>query len=1161
MNGRARQLQGTPDRPTASGHTPSAPMRSKGSFASLRRSLVPLVLVAIAFALAPTSASAALIPAGEITGPAAGVAFGALKSESVAVSDFDGHIYVADSSDGKVYDFSSVSDTAPAVWEGLGGASVAVAVQNSTGDVYVSDSADGLIRKFEADGTPITTWGEGGQLSGPETGVLFSPAAQGSFGIAVDQASGDLYAIDAGHKAIDVFSEAGALLETLAAEPDAYGCGGAYADGISVNDADSELLLSTSCSVSSGLPTAYRLSLAGALLERIDGSETPAHSLGNGFASVTGGGANGHIFATDTQHSVVDEFGSTGTYLGQLTGLPTGSFSGLAVDPANGTLYVADGGTGTVKLFVEPAPGPPTITSASVVQVSSTSAELRAEIDPHLRPTTYHFEYGLSDCSLAACSRSAEGGPISEGSTDISVSLKLFGLAPGTVYHYRVVAENIFGPATSPDQTFTTQGPAASLLADGRGWELVSPPNKHGSPLLPIDREGGVIQASADGRAITYIARGPIVADPAGNRGSAVAYNQELSSREGGSWVTSEITTQNEEVAEGLPGKPAEYRFFSENLSLGIVEPGVKTPLSPEASERTPYIRQPDGSYQPLLTTANVDPGTKFGKGTEFIGSSPDSGRIFLESTDNLAPGVEGGGERIVYQWSAGRITPASVLPGGEPHAGEVGTNEETSNRGAVSSVGDRIVFSASLGPGDRHLYARDLTLGESVQLDVPTPGGSSIGGIPTFQGANRDGSKIFFTDTAPLTADSAAGAGEPDLFMCEVTVQLGALTCTLKDLTVAETSEPGGVQGLVSAFSADGRFVYFAAKAALAPGASSATCAEGSETATCNLYVRDTASEETRLVGVLSGADEPDWGRGPGGGALVGLTARSSPDGRYLAFMSERSLTGYDNRDLASGQRDEEVFLYDSSAGGHLVCASCNPTGGRPRGALDPEGFPGLLVDHAGTWPKRWLASSIPGWTPNHRIPNFSALHQSRYLSNSGRLFFNSSDALVPQDSNATGDVYEFEPVGIGSCSAADPTFSAKSAGCASLISSGTSPGESAFLDASEDGADVFFLTAAQLSTRDIDSALDLYDARAGGGEPQLVTPPACEGDACQLPATPPDHPTPGTALVNGPGNVLQCPKGKVKKSGKCVKKHKAKKHHRKQSARHAKKKRGTSR
>ena len=35
------------------------------------------------------------------------------------------------------------------------------------------------------------------------------------------------------------------------------------------------------------------------------------------------------------------------------------------------------------------------------------------------------------------------------------------------------------------------------------------------------------------------------------------------------------------------------------------------------------------------------------------------------------------------------------------------------------------------------------------------------------------------------------------------------------------------------------------------------------------------------------------------------------SPNGRWLAFMSEEPLTGYDNRDEITDKRDYEVFLY----------------------------------------------------------------------------------------------------------------------------------------------------------------------------------------------------------------------------------------------------------
>jgi hypothetical protein len=381
---------------------------------------------------------------------------------------------------------------------------------------------------------------------------------------------------------------------------------------------------------------------------------------------------------------------------------------------------------------------------------------------------------------------------------------------------------------------------------------------------------------------------------------------------------------------------------------------------------------------------------------------------------------------------------------------------------------------------------------------------------------------------------------------MCQIEVTPGRLACALTDLTAnaVNPAEPANVRGTVIGASDDGSSVYFVAQGALTEGAVSGECilSQGIGSGECNLYRYDTETSRLTLVAVLSGADYPDWAAETPSN-LSGLTARVSPDGRFLAFMSERPLTGYDNRDAVSGRRDEEVFLYDAAAEGgqgRLLCASCNPTGARPQGRQGPPDVPRALVDGEPNWANRWYAANVPGWTT---ITQSQALYQSRYLSDSGRLFFNSSDALVPSDTNATEDVYQWEPPGVGGCAEAVASFAPRNGGCLSLISSGTSASESAFMDASENGDDVFFLTASRLTAKDEDTALDLYDARVGGGEATPVKPVECSGDACQQPAVPPSDATPGSLTFDGAGNVKQCPKGKVKKHGRCVKRH-SKKH-----------------
>jgi hypothetical protein len=270
----------------------------------------------------------------------------------------------------------------------------------------------------------------------------------------------------------------------------------------------------------------------------------------------------------------------------------------------------------------------------------------------------------------------------------------------------------------------------------------------------------------------------------------------------------------------------------------------------------------------------------------------------------------------------------------------------------------------------------------------------------------------------------------------------------------------------------------------------------------------------------VLSSEDAPDWkAEGP---------ARVSPNGQYLTFMSDRSLTGYDNRDASSSIPDEEVFLYDAAAG-RLVCASCDPTGARPEGieygAKVTIGTNRLTQEP--DWPSSsWVASQTPVWAS-------AGAHQPRFLSDAGRLFFDSSDALIPQDINHNQDVYEYEPAGVGSCSPSSPTFAAASGGCVGLITSGTASGESAFVDASENGEDVFFLTE-KLVREDPDTALDVYDAHectsASPCASIPVPPPDCTtADACR--AAPLPEPAifgaPASATFSGAGNIA--PSGSV--------------------------------
>jgi DNA-binding beta-propeller fold protein YncE len=794
------------------------------------------------------------------------------------------------------------------------------------------------------------------------------------------------------------------------------------------------------------------------------------------------------------------------------------------------------------------APERPKIDDESVAGVTSSSAELEVELNPGGAETTYRFEYGPTTAYGTSLS-----GDASAGTGDTALRAQLRDLRPNTAYHYRIVAGNaVQREVIGPDRTFTTQSAGSEFaLPDGRAWELVTPPNKDGSGLIAVGNEQGAdIQASTAGDAITYGAITPFVANPASSRAPEV--EQMISKRTTpGSWATRDITTPHREVIEIAINHTAEYKLFSTELSVGFVEPVGDTPLPPlpPSAEKTLYFRKASGEYEALVSTANVAPGTEFGGdprnpnggALKFITATPDMSRVLLQSAVGLTEG-DGAG---LYEWAAGKLRFV-----GEGTAG----SQDENVRHAISNDGSRVVF----GGAERHLYLRDMATGAIVQVDAaqgapePPPSQSNS----RYRTANNEDSRVFFTSEERLTGDSTASAGKEDLYEFETSGAGKPLAGKLTDLTVdGNTGESADVRGVIGA-SEDGSSVYFVANGVLGDGrergAESGECErpEKQLTATCTLYVEhyDQGTEAwtaPTFVATLSNADRPSWGGGSSVIAtvtdnLTTMTSRVSPNGRYLAFMSENSLTGYDSRDANSGAPDEEVFLYDAATA-KLVCASCNPTGTRPVGLFEGNEYEERLVDYAVNWKERWLAGNIPGWTSTD---DFHALYQSRYLSNSGRLFFNSADALVPADVNGKEDVYEYEPLGVGTCQgagdgqSASVVFSESAGGCTALISAGTSAEESAFLDASEAGGDVFFLTKSRLAPADYDASIDVYDAHectalALCPPPLALTPPPCTtGDACKAAPTPQPaiYGAPSSETFSGAGNVvLSAPESKT--------------------------------
>lgn len=543
--------------------------------------------------------------------------------------------------------------------------------------------------------------------------------------------------------------------------------------------------------------------------------------------------------------------------------------------------------------------------------VGATSARLHSSITPAGLATTYHFDFianATYEANLAAAKEGFTGAfkapagadpAIGSGLSPIAVAQLLANLKADTAYRYRITAQNSSGTEKGPPLSFYTQAIGGPLLADGRGWEMVSPIDKNGGQADPPGAlaGGGLLQAAAQGGALAYSSAASF---GQGAQGAPPA-SQYLATRSTGGWSTQNITAPvfsgSYEIGEG--GVP--YRLFSADLARALLLNGdhcrggaegcavANPPLDGSgapAGYQDYYLRDgATGAFTALLTPAELSGLDPARFDASLAGATADLSHAVLSScaalTANATEVPLGGGcdpaKQNLYLWSPGSgLSLINVLPAqssGTPGA------ELAAQADAISADGAR-VYWRDLASGN--LYLREGAA--TKQLDTAAGGGG------TFQAASTDGSVAYFTKAGHLWRHSGASA---------------------TDLTPA-----GGVKGVLGA-SADGAYLYYQDASALKLNHNGAA---------------------TTAVPGASATEEA--GYPPATGA-----ARVSSDGTRLLFTSKAPLSGYDNTDPKTGLADSEIYLYDASAPS-LACVSCNPTNARPIG---PSSIPGAISNGKG--------------------------------------------------------------------------------------------------------------------------------------------------------------------------------------------------------------------
>lgn len=185
-----------------------------------------------------------------------------------------------------------------------------------------------------------------------------------------------------------------------------------------------------------GIPTTYRVQYGGTTTY---GKETPAVEVGSGD--------------------------SPGTVTKELAGLEPGVTYHYRIVASN------DGGAqvayGQDAQFTMPAT-PPVLTGVSVSSVTQSEASITGTVEPRNLPA--HWELllgptqGALQPTLARCKRE-ENPPqcaaAGQAQSTTNVTIELVDLAPGTTYHYKLVATQNAASETTEEGSFTTQAASA----------------------------------------------------------------------------------------------------------------------------------------------------------------------------------------------------------------------------------------------------------------------------------------------------------------------------------------------------------------------------------------------------------------------------------------------------------------------------------------------------------------------------------------------------------------------------------------------------------------------------------------------------------------------------------------------------------------------------
>jgi hypothetical protein len=561
---------------------------------------------------------------------------------------------------------------------------------------------------------------------------------------------------------------------------------------------------------------------------------------------------------------------------------------GLAAEPATGRLYVASSGSAGRGIYVIDNTGPPPTASLdSCDNVTATSAECHATIDPNGPPATrYHFEYSTDGSSWLGLPEEFLGVQTDPQAIDRTVSPAPIGLSPNTLYHVRLVAGRKFAdPLITNELTFTTD--PAPPLAETAGAPVRT--------TTTAQINGRVIpRNSATSYRFEYGDGGPCSANPCTPTPSAAAGSDDLAKL-----VAEEIT--------GLqPDTTYHYRLVADNGVGGEVSGGDMTvrtratDVLPNQSDEFPGPPGSDRAWEMVsIAESSGNP-----IGAFFLDAFSDDGNRAVYGIAGGTPIAPSGSflspyfaERTEAGWQTRPLLPPRdqlVGPTWDPYvygAKDLSTMA-TALQGSDSGVLEGQLWRFTPGAGTTLLHHQSGAVGGTFPLGISADGTRVVGNI---------------------------GAGFYDL---------GTATPPLLSLLPGEVAGPCGVSGLSSSqagdsnwVSADGSLVYF--------HASPSTPCAGTP---AQLYVRDTGAAQTSLVSgpPLSGPD------------CAGALVKATPG---AAFFTTSSRLDPDDTAPGACTTGNDIYRYDTSDDS-LECLTCIAPGFHTQVSGDSPSSIGVAED-----------------------------------------------------------------------------------------------------------------------------------------------------------------------------------------------------------------------